>query len=249
MQTIAVFWMFLWACSSKELPSFIEKCEYTAGLDLGECIKDRINAMMPKLERGIPELNIPPIDPLHVGKIEVNTGSGTNVAFEAVIQNMELSGYKYLSVEEFQLSLENLNSLIHLRIPNLYIVGSYVFKGKVLLFDINAEGTFSANITNVDTITKFRFGNVEKDGKRYLKLKAEDLEVVSTNFDTAVFHFEKIFEQQELNDQINKAINENIQDLSKEVSPILHEAGYLVVMEFVNPVFNDYSIDELLIMK
>ncbi|KAF5287048.1 hypothetical protein FQR65_LT12349 [Abscondita terminalis] len=248
MLRATILWTFFYLCCSKELPSYIEKCVYTNDPDLAECIKDRIKVLMPKLENGIPELKLPRLDPFSIPEMEVNTGSGSNVAFQAVLRDLKILGCKNATVEQFQLNLKTQPSVFHLLVPNLSVIGSYEIKGKILLFDLQAKGTFSANLTDVDATTIFEVKVVEKNSKKYIQIPTDNV-TVSTSFSTAVVNFEKLFEQQELNDQINKVINENVQDLAKEVAPIVHEAAHVVATGFMNPMFSDYSIDELFIIK
>ncbi|KAF5287047.1 hypothetical protein FQR65_LT12348 [Abscondita terminalis] len=248
MQRVTILCTLLLSCSSKELPSFIEKCEYTEDADVGECIADRMKVLMPKLEKGIPELKLPPVDPLRVPKMVIDTGSGSNVAFSAVLQDIEISGCKDVIVEEFHFDFKTHSSLFHMRLPRLYLAGTYDIKGKVLLFDIQAKGSFTANLTNVDATTKFGFDVIEKDGKKYVNVKTTGLDI-TTNFDSAVLYFDQLFNQQELNDQVNKVINENVQSLGKEVAPLVHEATHSLVVKLVSPVFDEYSIEDLFIVK
>ncbi|KAF5287050.1 hypothetical protein FQR65_LT12351 [Abscondita terminalis] len=247
MQKIAFACSTLFILSaSKELPSFIEKCKLIEEEDVGECIKDRINVLKPRLVNGIPEMKLPSIDPLHIPKMEIHTGSGSGVAFDAVVTKMDVFGGKDTEVVEVRLNLKTRTGLLHLKFPNLYVVGTYSIKGKVLLFDLQTKGPMTGNITDIDATTKFGFDVVEKNGQKYIKMKSTDIEV-SNSFKNAVMRFDNLFDNQELNNQINIALNENVQELAKEVGPLVHDATHLLVVGVLNPVFNDYSIDELFI--
>lgn len=72
-----------------EIPSFIKICNQTDP-KLGSCIRKSIISLRPYLIRGIPELDVPSLDPLYVPEIKISQNGGIQVA--AAFQNISISG-------------------------------------------------------------------------------------------------------------------------------------------------------------
>ncbi|KAK5639912.1 hypothetical protein RI129_010723 [Pyrocoelia pectoralis] len=245
MRHVLAFTIIIIACASKELPSFIKKCKLSGDQKIGDCIKDRIYELKPRLMDGIPELNLPPIEPLQLPLFELNTGNpNSNVAFNAKVSDLDVEGLKDVEIEQLDLNTENKTFEIKIKLPSVSGVGKYEVKGKVLLFQLQSKGTFTADLRNVESYTKIPIEIVSRDGKKYVSFSNDHSEQWST-FGTAKLHFENLFANKDINDQVNAVINENIVELASDVTPLIHTAVHKMITEILAPIFNDYSIDEL----
>lgn len=126
---------------------FIEKCSMKEETQLGVCILDRVKVLMPRLLKGVPELKLPPLEPLTIAKLELHTGTGTNLAFDSTVVDIKCTGLKNLKVTSMDLSFEKKMLHFHLQIPALHVVGDYVLNGKVLLFELSSKGLLTLEIS------------------------------------------------------------------------------------------------------
>ncbi|KAB0792178.1 hypothetical protein PPYR_14137 [Photinus pyralis] len=246
MKLVFVFSLIVATCSSKELPSYIKKCKLSdPNLKVGDCIVNRIGDLQPRLLDGIPEMKLPPIEPFRFPKFELNTGSNERIQINAVVTDLELRGMKDIIIDKLDLNLEEKTLVLKLKVPVVNTVGNYDIKGKVLMFEVKTQGKFSANLTNVQALTKSRFTIVDRDGKRYIQFKRNADDEAENSIDSAKIRFDNLFDNNEINDRVNAAINENVMALSKEFGPFVHTSIHKVISGILAPVFKEYSVEEL----
>nr|CAD7461676.1 unnamed protein product [Timema tahoe] len=72
--------------------------------ELGDCIKNSIEALRPQLREGIPELNIVPLEPLNIPRLELQEGGG-NFKFRQIISNLTIHGLGDFRIDSINSSL------------------------------------------------------------------------------------------------------------------------------------------------
>lgn len=86
----------------------------------------------------------------------------------------------------------------------------------------------------------------EKNGKKYLTFTDE--RTLDHKLGKINVHFTDLFKNNaELNEQVNAAINENIVEIGKEINPLVFESIHVLMTGLVEPIFKDYSLDELFV--
>lgn len=99
--------------------------------------------LQPYLIKGIPEFNIPPIEPLIIESLRLNQGNSPSVNFAANLTNLNFYGggnyyVPYANANLLEKKVVNLG----LTFPRLNATGHYTAKGRVLLFQFEGEGIF-----------------------------------------------------------------------------------------------------------
>lgn len=59
--------------------------------NLNECVKQSVNSLRPYLKTGIPELQIPPCEPLQVPQIEISQAVGP-ISIRSIYTDIEVQG-------------------------------------------------------------------------------------------------------------------------------------------------------------
>lgn len=95
----------------------------------------------------MPELNLPPAEHLHFPNLTGNSGGSATVRLDAKAWNQTMSGLMDGNVREVTLDLENVTCLLALKYSYVRWQGDYKFFGKVMLFEIDANGTFDINVS------------------------------------------------------------------------------------------------------
>lgn len=96
---------------------------------------------------------------------------------------------------------------------------------------------------NVHSVTTLFGVRQKRKGKEYVAFNRVEAEYT---YDTPVVHFEKMFgDNEELNEQTNKMINENMDELMVDFKPLVDESVNSFVTGIVVKVFNSFSVDEL----
>ncbi|KAK5646926.1 hypothetical protein RI129_005390 [Pyrocoelia pectoralis] len=226
----------------QQIPSYVPLCKRKEP-DLSKCITNSINTLGPYLVKGIPEMNLPPGDPLHFFNATIRSGGNSAVALEAESWNHTAFDLMDFNIKDFSLNLENINLATTIQFPSARIKGHYHLKAKILLFDINTNGFYEINATNV-------IANVHSDGRRYMKNSKEHIElenfVLDIQIETAKINFSNLINgNEELTEVANNAINENINVVYEELRSIAGQVLGDIVVLYFNSVFRLFPMKEL----
>jgi hypothetical protein len=69
----------------------IRKCSHVNNNALNKCLKLILSDLKPRIANGVPEINLPPMDPLHLKNVAFRHGSGA-IKINAVFSNVEAMG-------------------------------------------------------------------------------------------------------------------------------------------------------------
>ncbi|KAF2886706.1 hypothetical protein ILUMI_19466 [Ignelater luminosus] len=130
--------------SSRQLPDFIHLCKRNDP-NLNRCIINTFNEIRPYLKKGIPEIDIPPGEPLNFPNASANTGEGTSVTLQGTAWNFIANGILDVNVKELKMDFDQLRCSLVLEFPFVRLQGDYKFFGKVMLFEIDTTGKFDIN--------------------------------------------------------------------------------------------------------
>lgn len=83
--------------------SFLNKCS-RSDPQLNACLKKTFNNLKPYLARGIPEIGLPPMEPLKVDALGIENTAG-NIRIKGVFSNVVNSGASNFTVKEVRSDL------------------------------------------------------------------------------------------------------------------------------------------------
>lgn len=121
---------------------FIKPCHRNEP-DLTKCIAKVVTEIKPRLETGIPEMHIPPLNPLKLPAAGLDTGE----AFKATFENIEIFGAHNFNMKKLELDLENNKAAITLHFPILRIRSVYTVTGRILILELNGYGKADGNFS------------------------------------------------------------------------------------------------------
>lgn len=205
---------------SLDLPEYLHVC-HRDDPKLTECMKQSIETLRPYLARGIPELDIPAIEPIILGDLivaESVPGQGISITAKDIkaygpgnFRLKKLNVVEYGKVYTFELEL-----------PHLYVEGRYVVDGRILLLPVKGAGKFTGNFTQ-------GFGNVRIKGDRKVINGTNHLSLAKLDIKIKVgdgkIKLENLFGgDRVLGEIINQTINQNFALLSHELIPLIEKA-------------------------
>ncbi|KAJ8970388.1 hypothetical protein NQ314_001256, partial [Rhamnusium bicolor] len=172
-------------------------------------IEDRLRALLElfrkQLIKGIPELNIPVLDPLHINKIEFDVnhesaklkGNAEDVTIKH-ISKFTVDKEKFADLGNLKFKLD-----LNLTFPYIRVNGTYKINGSVgQTFIIHGSGPFWINLINlkVGTSSTLKFNLPAR-------LRLEDINV-DVKLKKLENNFENLMNDKETGELFNKAISE-----------------------------------------
>jgi len=128
MNTFQLYFCLL--CILKDVVSFDPSVAYKACLGKGEnvdtCIKQVLEDFKPVMKTGVPELSLPPMDPLAVDHIEFKLFEAT-VEFNDVL----FSGFQNMIVRSSKVDSDKKTWNVKLRLPKMSATSNYALYGTI----------------------------------------------------------------------------------------------------------------------
>ncbi|KAF2890841.1 hypothetical protein ILUMI_15332 [Ignelater luminosus] len=201
---------------------------------------------MPRLIQGIPEMDVPPIDPLEFSSVKIETGNTGSVNLNIELLHGTASGLRNVKIENLKIKLGDHSKFTTvLEVPQTNIEGTYKMKGKILLFELNGEGHVSFNASDIRTDSVWLTSTYTKESKKYLKV--EKVLFNNVQIKNIRITFDNLFgpRNEILTDTVNNAINENVDTLKEELEPIIKETLVQMILQYFNRVYRLFPMDEL----
>ncbi len=121
------------------------------------------------MARGVPELNILPLEPLIVPQIQIINDNG-NFKLNGKYKNVRINGGSNIRVTDVKSDIKTLRVDVKLQIPKLEIKGNFDVFGQALVLPIRAKGDFWFELGGVSAIAKIFGKEVYRDGIPYLSI-------------------------------------------------------------------------------
>ena len=132
---------------------------------------------------------------------------------------------------------------IYSNIPKVLLKGDYKINGKVLVLPIQGEGKSSLGFDGVTIVIKYKPRILKKNGKDFIQTDQFKLD-----FDTQhmTMSFSNLFNgDKALGDNMNMFLNENWQDILKELKPSITSALEQILETIINRIFAKVPYEEL----
>lgn len=150
-------------CSSLSAADYIHVCK-AGEADIAKCIISSVEELRLRLKDGIPELDVPPLEPLPVDQIQLNRGP-TNARIDANVTDLlvwgpsdfEIKDLKYVLVRKksgfcnicelvgFRVDLAKNKFWFKVLLPRLRIEGKYDLDMNILFVQLKGHGPITGN--------------------------------------------------------------------------------------------------------
>lgn len=114
--------------------------------NLNGCIRESIEKLRPNLSEGIPELLVPPCEPLTIPKINIKQNAGA-IRMESEYSNVSVSGLSNFTLRSVRVDTINNKFRINLWFPALKMTANYHIHGKLLLMSLAGNGPCTGNFS------------------------------------------------------------------------------------------------------
>ncbi|CAL1681942.1 unnamed protein product [Lasius platythorax] len=250
MQTNANIFAFLLiitgfiAVRSQDIPPFLKIC-HRNDPNLNECVKQSVNSLRPYLKTGIPELQIPPCEPLQVPQIEISQAVGP-ISIRSIYTDIEVQGGTNFILKSVKVDVDKDRVRLKLYLPHLEMTARYNMNGKILLLPINGNGLARGNFTDIDVVATVQ-------GERYKSRKTGEIHYrvidfyVDFDVGDANINLDNLFNgDNTLSNAMNLFLNDNWKIVAAEIKPALENTVADIFKTFSNKIYSKFPLDTLL---
>ncbi|XP_034663033.1 uncharacterized protein LOC117898014 [Drosophila subobscura] len=130
-----------------EAPAYIKQCQRDDP-KLVECFMSAIEHLKPYLANGIPEIQLPSVEPFKMDSLALQLTEGPQ-GYKITLKNMEAFGASNFQVKSLKLSENNEPFKAKIVMPKLKIEAKYTSSGVLLILPASGGGDFHANFEGV----------------------------------------------------------------------------------------------------
>ncbi|CAH1404687.1 unnamed protein product [Nezara viridula] len=230
------------AASLKKASDYFEIC-HTSDPKFNECVANTLIKLRGKLMKGIPSLNLLPIDPLEVEKMELRQGSGENFHIYQKLTDLKVYGLSNYSIDNFKFDYKKKQLNQTLSFPLVKLDGAYEIDGKILILPINGKGNVTYTCRNVTIDSIITFERFEKNKERYIRIKDYKIHIQPQH---AEIHFTNLFNgDKRLGDAMNTFLNNNWKEAFESYRELPEKAFADLMKIHMNRVYTKFPENEI----
>ncbi|CAO1407089.1 unnamed protein product [Diamesa serratosioi] len=210
------------------------------------CLPGVITQIVKQAATGVPGINLIPVEPLIVPGIDIIQGSNSPIAITLNFRNVSIYGITALTVTKvvgFEKDPRKSKFEVYARVPLIQLISRYRINGKVLILPIQGNGNSNITLSNLDINIKFKPKMIQKNGKEYLQADNFKLSFETTRL---YLKLENLFNgDKALGDNMNLFLNDNWEDILKELKPAVSDALSQIFAAIINAVFGKVPYNEI----
>ncbi|KAK0082829.1 hypothetical protein PV325_009774 [Microctonus aethiopoides] len=237
---VAFIAIFLLSVSAVDLPEFLHVCNRNDP-NINTCISESVMHIRPYLVEGVPDYNIPSLEPLLLKEL-VASESQNGIRISG--NNVKAYGASDFTVGRMMVDMDKLEFDFDIHLPHLYFVGEYEIDGKVLLLPIRGNGQMYGNITGVIGSVIFKATSDPDDaGVRQFRIIDFKLKVTVADGNLKL---DNLFGGDGIiGDVINNAINSNFDTFIRELMPSVESALGRAFEDIASGIVRVFTFDQL----
>jgi hypothetical protein len=230
--------------ASVQWPDIFEPCA-TSRPDFEDCAKRNLQTAVTNFSAGVPELDIPPFDPIFVPVVLVDYKQ-ENAEGKMIVRNSKVHGLKDGEILGFRSNFVDPSNLlieVDLRFPSLFVEGEYKAQGKIVGFPLGGKGVYNISMSDVSATCQVQGDLVTIAGDRYLKVRhvnmlpeVGDMKTYASNLFTG---------SDELNNAALRFINQYWPAFYKELLPFAAEGWDVFLRGVLNKLFLQVPFDTI----
>ncbi|XP_055694818.1 uncharacterized protein LOC129796516 [Lutzomyia longipalpis] len=232
---------YIYIVVAEEVPDYLQICKQSDP-DLPQCMIRSIEQLRPKLAEGIPELDIPRLEPIDLGDLLV-AGSNTQNGLTITAKDIQSYGASNFHIKQIEVIEYGQHYKLQLVLPHLYTKGRYSIDGRVLLLPIKGAGKFTGNFTRSTADVTMILEPREISGNDHIILKKLQIKI---KVGKGSMYLENLFGgDKTLGDIINDTINQNFEVVSRDIIPLIEKALEKHFKRTSNKILSRYTRSQL----
>lgn len=218
-----------------QLPATVKTCKKDSE-DFSSCLRLAIQEAWPTFIQGLPDFDIPPLDPYHVDSHSVDYENGQLRAHMTAtdVRTYGLAKTRFLSVKP-EIKDDFFRLEIDIEIPKLLLDGDYKAEGSLHSFKVGGKGFFNVSMEDIRGTWDIS-GHIVND-----KWKVEHFRVAPTVGDMKIWFSDLFHGNEDLNRAALVLANEYWPVVYRGMLPRLIDEWDPYFTEFINRFFSKIS--------
>ncbi|EZA47284.1 hypothetical protein DMN91_005928 [Ooceraea biroi] len=226
--------------SSDSKPEYVKQCS-RSDPKLITCLIDALHHLRPYLSDGIPEIELPSVEPFRMDELTLSLTGGVN-GYKVQLRDLYIKGASNYTVENIKLG-SPFQAIV--RMPALILDAHYSSSGILIILPASGNGTFHARFGDARALVRGTVSTKSREGKTYLNV--DNLDVVLAVKDVQM-RVSKVFNNNRiLTEATNLFLRENGQEVLKIMEPQLKRKLSVLFAGIVNQLLRHVPVESFLI--
>ncbi|XP_011138549.1 protein takeout [Harpegnathos saltator] len=225
--------------SADSNPEYVKQCS-RSDPKLITCLIDALHHLRPYLSAGIPEIELPAVEPFRMDELTLSLTGGVN-GYKVQLRDLLIRGASNYTVEDIKLG-SSFQAIV--RMPALILDAHYSSSGVLIILPASGNGTFHARFGDARALVKGNVSTRPRDGKTYLNVDNLDVDLRVKDVQMRV---RKIFNNNRiLTEATNLFLRENGQEVLKIMEPQLKRKLSALFAGIVNQLLRHVPVETFL---
>ncbi|XP_075236227.1 juvenile hormone binding protein 1 [Lycorma delicatula] len=239
---ILIFSIPIEAQNNKKIPPYIHQCK-ESDPKLTECAVQALHHIRPYLKQGIPEIEMPPVEPFRIDSLSLALTTGPN-GYKITLRDVDIYGASNYTISKLKLSKNGSPFEAKVKFQKMSIDAKYTSSGVLIILPASGNGTFHADFSDVTANVRFSTTSIKKNGKTYYNVERLDLDLIIKEANMVV---KKIFNNNKvLIEATNLFLRENGDEVLKVMMPQLRTKLAAVFKKVANTLLNHVPVEQFL---
>ncbi|KAJ9577481.1 hypothetical protein L9F63_005982, partial [Diploptera punctata] len=150
----------------QEIPPYVKQCKL-GDPGLVSCIIGALHHLRPYLAQGIPEIEMPSVEPFRMDELSLSLTTGPN-GYKVTLRDLDIFGASNFSVKELKLSEGDKPFEAKIAIPELRINARYTSSGVLIILPASGQGNFHSTLSDILATVRGTISSQQRAGRDYL---------------------------------------------------------------------------------
>ncbi|XP_011138541.1 protein takeout-like isoform X2 [Harpegnathos saltator] len=223
------------------IPPYIKVCNRNDP-EINKCIANSIEHLREKLATGIPELDVPAIEPFRLDNLRLLRGP-SSASLDLNLTDIQVRGPSMFEVHNLKTDVNKLVFTYDLTFKKLEFKGKYSVNARILLLQLDGVGNLTGYFDNYSGNVIMKAKKVRRDNNIYLHF---DKMKFNIKISKAFFELDNLFNGDKvLGDATNQLLNENNDVILQEIVPLLKNSLEKLFTDIANKITQTFTYEEL----
>ncbi|EFA03554.1 uncharacterized protein LOC107398008 [Tribolium castaneum] len=221
------------------VPPYVKQC-YEGDPKLIECFESAVHHLRPYLATGIPEIELPSVEPFLMDELSLSLTTGPN-GYKVSLKEIDIFGASNFTLSKLKLSENGKPFEARINIPLLRINSRYTSSGVLIILPASGNGTFNAQLEDINAVVKGMVSVHKKENLTFLHVDSLNLDLTVRNLHMSVKNIYK--NNRILTEAINLFLRENGQEVFKVMKPQLRKKLSTLFMSITNKLLTHLPVE------
>lgn len=229
--------------ASQQIPPYVKQCQ-TGDPKIVDCITGALHHLRPYLAKGIPDIEMPSVEPFRMDELSLSLTTGPN-GYKVTLRDLDIYGASNFTVSDLKLSQGSAPFEAHIKIPELKINARYTSSGVLIILPASGQGTFHSTLGDIIATVQGTISSHPREGRDYLHVDTLNIDL---NIKTVRMLVKKVFNNNRiLTEATNLFLRENGHEVLKAMMPQLRLKLSEVFKGIANQLLTHVPTDQLLL--